>query len=75
MSAGAKGTHQKWVRQLQCHLQCIDIIGIVACKFFPTAFLEIAACGDFGTASSRCSHVRYDSANMLTQFGRNFFGQ
>ena len=55
MFASAKGTHQKKVRQLQYHEQCIYHIlyyilpfGIVTCTFFPTTFLEIAGCDDFG---------------------------
>ena len=47
MSLSAKEKQQKKVRQLQCQEQCIEHIpyylsAVVACPFFPTAFLEIA---------------------------------
>ena len=42
---------------------------------FPTTFLEISPSDDFDTASSRCRRVRNDGSNMMTQFGRNLFGQ
>ena len=52
MFARAKGKKQKEVQQLQCQEQCTDhisilpfAIGIVACTFFLTTFLEIAVNG------------------------------